>query len=1135
LKKKSFLKQFKIFPAFLALFLLLIFIIFYFLLKNVHELSFKSFEINEINHYRKDVKNRKISLETSIRSYIASKIKTENTFIKKRVQSFYKVTSSIYFDMKKQGYSNRDIQLVILDVFKNVTNKKRKKYFYILELNGILRIAPDLPDLEGKDIKELKDVEGTYFIREIIKKSLLKGEGWVKFYWQTKEEAEISEKITYFKIFRPYNWIMGATFNRGLFLKQLRKELINNIKLLKTSEFINLMIIDSSTDKIIYNSDKSQSNYIKLTNYQDYIIESFNIKDIHLKFVIFSQKSLFLKVIEDADKIFSNYFKKKLTFFIPLSLMIIFIFIFYVYKLSSLYSNELNELRESSKAFNVNREQFTFKEFSDIAETFSNVLERLKKEKEFSKTVIDKINIGFIALDENFIIRFVNYEGLKILCYKSENLNGKNFTDSIKPFIKENKRKTYVDAKFLKELSGKTSDTVLYFHDIDGNCFPCSLLVNKIRLSSGKINYIMAFKDITLRIEQENRLKRLTDVVEFAPFSIVITNIERKIIYANPFLLKHSGYSQNEIYGKSPKIFQSDYNEKFYPELMEKIMSGNTWEGVFLNKRKNNVQYWEHIYIVPIKGTDNEIINFVAFKEDITERKLMEEKLMEAKAEAQEGLRAKSEFLANMSHEIRTPINGIVGFVDLLLETETDSDKRKYLEIIKDSTDSLLNVINDILDISKLEAKKMEFEILNFKISDVIKECINTFDFQAKKKGIELKCHIDSYIPEFIKGDKLRLLQVLNNLISNAIKFTEKGSIDVTVNLLEKTNDTVTLKFSVKDTGIGIAEEHIKKIFEAFTQAEGSTTRRFGGTGLGLAICKEIISNLNGNLEVISKVGEGTEFFFSLSFPIGDAVSTSFEVEEENFDFTGIKILIAEDDIFNQTFFSELFKRMGINADIVGNGLKVIEKLKDKKYNMIFMDINMPVMDGFTSTELIRKLERGEKVYEIDIKGIEEKLKFKKNVIVALTASIDDNMKKQLKDKGFDDYLTKPFKTEELVEMLKKFTQGVSETVSPEDIINIKELDTLLGNDNELREQLVAVFIENCKNIIIEFEEAIKEDKFEELMDIAHKIKGASGNVKAEGIYKISLKMEEAAKTEDFVTFLRLFNKLKKIVERLHH
>ena len=590
-------------------------------------------------------------------------------------------------------------------------------------------------------------------------------------------------------------------------------------------------------------------------------------------------------------------------------------------------------------------------------------------------------------------------------------------------------------------------------------------------------------------------------IIENAPISIIITDKNRKIVYANKFFQKNSGYSLDEIKNKSPKIWNSEYNENFYPDLVKNISNGKPWDGIFLNKKKDGTKVWEHVYIYPLKDY------YIAYKIDVTDKKNLEEQLLNANLKAKESEKIKSEFIANISHEIRTPLNGIIGFVDLLMEKEEDEQKLNYLKIVKESSNTLLNLINDILDLSKLEAKKMEFQEMNFNLKELILDCIDTFKLKAEQKGIEIKYYIDENIPDFIKGDKYRVLQILNNLISNAVKFTEKGYVKIGVELLEKNKKNVKIKFCVEDTGIGIEPEKIDKIFEVFTQADGSITRRFGGTGLGLAITKEIISNLNGKLEVESEKGKGSKFTFTLSFLIGDEILIS--QHKKDVDLSRLKILIAEDDEFNQEFFREICNILKIKADIVDNGKKVLEKLNENNYNLIFLDINMPVLNGVETAKRILEMK-------------------KDYPLIAITGESSDSFSAEL----FTDYLQKPFTIESFVNIIKKHAD-LKESFKIEDIIDLKALEEIIDENEELKQTLIKVFIENCKEIVEKMERAINNNDMKELNRAIHSLKGTSGDVKAYKIFDLSLELERFFNQNNMEKLYSTFKELKNIITNL--
>jgi len=533
----------------------------------------------------------------------------------------------------------------------------------------------------------------------------------------------------------------------------------------------------------------------------------------------------------------------------------------------------------------------------------------------------------------------------------------------------------------------------------------------------------VALSDISGHKAEEQEMHNLRTAVEQSANTIVITDLQGNIRYANPAFEKTTGYTEAEVVGKNPRILKSgEQDEKFYRNLWATISSGKIWRGEFHNRCKDGSLYWEWATISPIRNDKGEIVCFLAVKENITERKIMEAALATALKKAEASAIAKTEFLSVMSHEIRTPLNGVLGCAELLADTPLNEEQKDYVRTINSSGDHLLAIVNDVLDFSSIEKGTLAIQVAPLAFADLVKAAADTVRKTAADKGIAFRCDVLAGVPEQILGDERRIRQILINLLGNAVKFTSSGSV---VLRIAPTPDGRFLDFSVEDTGIGISPEMIGRLFQPFVQANSKKNRSFGGTGLGLAISKRIAEAMGGSITVASTPEKGSTFTFRLPLEISPSIRESDAPPESGrLSGTGILplprfsskmtelggtppphalVLVVEDDPTSSVIADKMLRSLGYRVECVASGDKAIEGFVPGKFAAILMDIAMPGIDGLATTAKIREIEAATSGHV---------------PIIAITANVLPGDRERCLVAGMDEVLSKPFKKEELAAKL---------------------------------------------------------------------------------------------------------------------
>ncbi|MBK8522947.1 MAG: response regulator [Betaproteobacteria bacterium] len=775
-------------------------------------------------------------------------------------------------------------------------------------------------------------------------------------------------------------------------------------------------------------------------------------------------------------------------------------------------------------------------EIQQLVEALNRASLRLKQQEDqiqesnrFLNSLTDALGEGVVATDAEGRCTFMNAEAERLLGWHRDEVVGKVVHDLMHfqtaTGIPMDKEECPMHSSLV---SGHVFRSDLdAFTRKDGSLFPVSVVSMPIYQGEQFVGTVAAFQDITERRRDEEYLlatsSRLSALIESMQAGVLVEDEHGKVVITNQTFCDAFGLEvpSTELIGAQAQTLMLQCagmsgDPQGYVSLTARLLADGAptlaHELQLINGRVLELDYVP-IYLFPAMPQREDCRGHLWLFRDITERKLVDAEIRQARAAAEQANSAKSDFLANMSHEIRTPMNGVIGMTDLALDTELTPQQRDYLEMVKASADALLVIINDILDFSKIEAGKLEIEKIGFSIRQELVQTLKPLQFRAEQKGLTLDYFVDPLVPEVLVGDSIRLRQILINLVGNALKFTEQGGLSVRVVLAAKSEDDVELHFAVRDTGIGIVQEKQAGIFEAFSQADGSITRRFGGTGLGLAICHKLVTMMNGRIWVVSAVGQGSTFHFTLRLGVGDAATvaaaTAAAVVPE---LRALHVLLVEDNLINQRLGVTLLERRGHCVRVAGNGEEALAALAGEKFDVVLMDIQMPVMGGFEATRRIRAQEVQSGAHQ---------------VIVAMTANAMQGDRERCLAEGMDGYVSKPVRADDLFSTLAAclpeavegaalpITQAAAVAALAAPVAGGFDRAAVLaamGDDEELFGAVAAMFVQDSPGYCAALQAAVDAGDVKTLHREAHTVKGLLATFACDASTAIARDIENLAK-----------------------
>jgi PAS domain S-box-containing protein len=745
-------------------------------------------------------------------------------------------------------------------------------------------------------------------------------------------------------------------------------------------------------------------------------------------------------------------------------------------------------------------------------------------ETEIAQQCFNIVDVLIVAIDLNGKVTLVNEKAVEILEYEKGELIGKDWFKDVVLDINAQEKGRFKDFLEIQPPNPKKKQFLVKTKNGKERIIEAkSLIMNN---KSGELlGVLISGEDITKYLKIQDQLQSTIDQYRRLAGSIPDINMylfdkDLQFIIAEGSEMRAEGMFPYDFEGKTAnEVFDHDLKRIVLP-LYRSALEGREISTEYVYKNNNYM-----IWAIPIKDPYGKVYAGMSITQNVTREKEASARLKVSKEEAEKANKTKSEFLANISHEIRTPLNAIVGFTEQLLKKSLGKEQEEFAKIIEKSADHLLSLVNELLILSKLEAGRVSFDETPFNIEFIVQEVCNSIKIKASEKKIGFKCDIDPGLHRVYLGDYTRLRQVLYNMISNAIKFTDEGHVEVRCNKYGHEGDMVMIRFDIIDTGIGISKDKIDEIFDHFKQADSTITRKYGGTGLGLSICKRIVELQGGEIMVKSEKGLGSQFTFIVPYKkIAESdlkIAMNHEIDKNV--LKGLKVLIADDDSVNRLLGKTIANNLNCDVDLANDGNETIEKIKDQKYDIILLDIHMPGRSGIEVAHYMRNT-----------------LNDTSTKIIAVTADVIKEQVGEYFKAGMDDYLIKPYKELELFNKMLKVLKGqlpemaetktniVFKVEKEQKYFNLDDLRAIANYDNDFILKMLETFMHNAADSVKQMESHMEAGLWKNVGEAAHKVLPSFRHLEANALVALLTRIKEACIVDpDYGSVPNLVNEYK--------